>query len=565
MDINSILETLDQFYSQNDIQKAYQYILEQLNEAMAQNRDDIVLSLLSELIGYYRVTAQFELGNQICEQALKILKSTGLEDTHFAATTYLNIATLLRAQAKYQDALYFYEKTEEIYSKTLDESDERYASFYNNISLLYQELGELDKALEYEQKALSSIEKIDDCRVEEAVTYTNLSQIYFLKKDYINARKCLNRSIDLFKTHAPKDPHYFATLASLAQSYYLEQDYQKALDIYDQVLDGIERVFGKNKDYKIVLENKNKVEKEMSSIKGIKLCEEYYEAYGKKMLEEFPEIKDYIAVGLCGFGSDCLGYDDEISRDHDYGPGFCIWLPRDIYRQYGAILQDRYEKLPQSFRGIKRLTSNHGQGRVGVFCIDDYFLQFIGRIPQTLEDWLYIDENGLIACTNGEIFEDHYHVVSRLRETLHYYPEDIRLKKLARAIAKMAQSGQYNYLRCMKRQDKIAAMLALSEFIDQTLSAIYLLNKKYKPYYKWSYYGLKDCKILNDVQPLLLELIETSTHQDILIEKICQKVITELKHQGLTDIDDDFLDGHAYRIMLHIQDERIKQKHVMEG
>ena len=51
MDINSILETLDQFYSQNDIQKAYQYILEQLNEAMAQNRDDIVLSLLSELIG----------------------------------------------------------------------------------------------------------------------------------------------------------------------------------------------------------------------------------------------------------------------------------------------------------------------------------------------------------------------------------------------------------------------------------------------------------------------------------------------------------------------------------
>ena len=72
MDINSILETLDQFYSQNDIQKAYQYILEQLNEAMAQNRDDIVLSLLSELIGYYRVTAQFELGNQICEQALKI-------------------------------------------------------------------------------------------------------------------------------------------------------------------------------------------------------------------------------------------------------------------------------------------------------------------------------------------------------------------------------------------------------------------------------------------------------------------------------------------------------------
>ena len=63
----------------------------------------------------------------------------------------------------------------------------------------------------------------------------------------------------------------------------------------------------------------------------------------------------------------------------------------------------------------------------------------------------------------------------------------------------MAQSGQYNYARCMQREDEVAATLALNEFIDQTLSLLYLLNKKYKPYYKWSYYGLKDCTCLQAV------------------------------------------------------------------
>ena len=110
---------------------------------------------------------------------------------------------------------------------------------------------------------------------------------------------------------------------------------------------------------------------------------------------------------------------------------------------------------------------------------------------------------------------------------------------------------------------------------------IYLLNKKYKPYYKWSFYGLKDCFLLKDCIPLIEELVQLPSQiqyyqkeikginrddsKVVLIEKICQKVIQELKRQKLTQIDDDFLENHTYSIMQHIQNHIIKNKHVMEG
>ena len=67
-------------------------------------------------------------------------------------------------------------------------------------------------------------------------------------------------------------------------------------------------------------------------MKGLELSERYYNAYGRQMLEtQFPQIIDQTAAGLVGQGSECFGFDDEISMDHDYGPSFCIWLPREVY------------------------------------------------------------------------------------------------------------------------------------------------------------------------------------------------------------------------------------------
>ena len=70
---------------------------------------------------------------------------------------------------------------------------------------------------------------------------------------------------------------------------------------------------------------------------GLELARYYFVQFGQTALEEkFPELWPRMAVGLAGEGSECFGFDDAWSRDHDWGPAFCIWLSAADYAQYGA-------------------------------------------------------------------------------------------------------------------------------------------------------------------------------------------------------------------------------------
>lgn len=326
-------------------------------------------------------------------------------------------------------------------------------------------------------------------------------------------------------------------------------------------------------------------------MKGLELAEKYFEEIGKPMLlEKYPQIYERMAVGLVGQGSECFGFDDELSTDHDFGPGFCIWLNQHDFQEAGIKIMMDYQQLPGEFMGMPaRMVTAQGGGRVGVHEIGNFYQNFIGnrKVPENLLEWLYIPEGYLATVTNGKVFVDNLGEFSEIRgKLLEFYPEDVRIKKIAARAAVMAQSGQYNYARLMKRGEYVGANLALAEFIKNTISMVHLLNKKYMPFYKWAFRSMTTLPKLVPVQDKLKELAMTEFQQEVwqdvkpqeyvydlntrdkkvvLMEEICSLVVKELQKQGLTGRTDDFLENHTMEIMARIQDETIRSRHVMEG
>lgn len=313
-------------------------------------------------------------------------------------------------------------------------------------------------------------------------------------------------------------------------------------------------------------------------MKGQELSRRFYEEYGRPMLkEQFGAYEDQIAAGIVGEGSDCFGYDDEISRDHDFEAGFCLWIPERLEHELEFKLSRAYGKLPEEFLGVARAQASFGgTNRRGVMLIGEFYSRFTGRpgVPETLMEWLYTPEYSLACAVNGQVFRDDLGEFTRIRRELEAgYPEDVRRKKMAARTALMAQSGQYNLERCLKRGERGAAALALSEFVQNGLSLLFLLNRRYMPYYKWAFRAAGELPEYGGLAKRLSSLIAGGIPEagdgcrGLLndVETICREAATALKKQGLTDGSWDYLEPHAFEIMERIRDGELRNLHVMAG
>lgn len=300
-------------------------------------------------------------------------------------------------------------------------------------------------------------------------------------------------------------------------------------------------------------------------MKHLEICRKYFDTFGINMIAtQFPQLNNRYAAGLVGEGSGCFGYDDEISHDHDFAPGFCIWLSDDDFSRWGQQLQAAYDQLPFEFMGIDK-SRVIAHDRMGVMKISSFYLSFTGCsvIPSTNLEWFFISEQCLSAATNGEVFIDGPGTFSRIRNgLLEFYPRDILLKKLAARCAVMAQSGQYNIKRCMARGEKVAASLALSRFTESAISMIHLLNKKAVPFYKWAFRSLKE--IDNHAACLIEKALYSGPENAVpYIEEICSYTSDILREQNLVTTKSNFLQDHIPQLMYAIKDEQIAQMHPM--
>ena len=307
-------------------------------------------------------------------------------------------------------------------------------------------------------------------------------------------------------------------------------------------------------------------------MKGLEEARKFYEEAGAEMISRnFGDLENRIAVGLVGHGSECFGFDDQTSRDHDFETGFCLWLTKDDEEKIGFRLMRAYDKLVKSVNGERadRVVEN---GFQGVFVTGDFYRRYTGcdGAPKTWQDWLYTNSAYFAEATNGEVFRDDLGEFTKIRnEILHGMPEDVRAKKIGSCSLKAAQSGQYNYARCLAHGEEGAAMLALFEFVTNAIELAFLLNRKHCPYYKWALRSMDGLdKFAELKQPLeyLLTADNDKAGQNVkkaIVEDISLALANEINAQFDLGVEGGFLEPYAYAIQKRIKNSDIRNLHIV--
>ena len=572
--VDAILIGLDELFAQQKMTEVEPYLQQALKEAMEADDYSTVITVVNELIGFYRDISQYEKSIYYCEQILPFMEMHGLKNSIHYATTCLNVANAYRAAGKWEDSLGYYGEVKKVYDRMLTPTDSLYASYFNNLSLLYQEMGNFAKAAECLKTALVIIEAYGDI-IKVAITCSNLAASLLRIDARTEAEQYLNRALQIFIEDGEQDFHYGAALSVMGELQFQKGNYEESKRYYQKALAELEKHVGKTEYYYRTLDNLEQVEKilvrqrnkdikdellrngkkglneennnfvrqqnEFGKVKtlGQKMFEDFYYEYGEPMLQKkFPAFIDKIAIGKVGEGSDCFGFDDEFSLDHDFGPGFCMWVSRETYDKIGTFLQDEYDKLPRTFRGVTRADMETGKGRVGVCVIEDFYKRIIGmeKAPETMEEWSGVEEFALATATNGWILKDVEGKFSSIRnQLLGYYPDELWLAKIAQCMYSISQYGQYNYGRMARRGDVVTAEQCRSGFIKSVMELVYLLNRTYAPYYKWMFKGMEKLEvwgISEQLKQLVLVPVMNVEENEVFMEKVCVQLLEKLADKG---------------------------------
>ncbi|MBQ4259675.1 MAG: DUF4125 family protein [Lachnospiraceae bacterium] len=619
MNIADILQTYDEMFGKNTLEEIEEYLAGQITQAREQGELGVLFTLLNEMIGFCRDTTQREKGLDYCAQLLSLLEEMELEGRVEHATSLLNIANAYRAFDLHEQAFAFFEQVEENYQKHLEPGDFRYASLYNNWSLLYQEMGNQKNAVEMLRKALAIVALYEDAVIPKATSMANLAAsliVLATQESYEEAEAYLKEALQIYENDGGRDFHYGAALVAMGDLMMAKEDYVRASSYYEKGLLEVEKHTGINDNYKRVQEKcafaKKKAEKSTDNVascktdvaegagvrefvRNIDRCRAFYETYGRPMIaEKFPEYESRIAVGMVGEGSDCYGYDDAISTDHDYGIGFCMWLMAEDWKRIGADLQKAYEELIESVYQIgknDRLIAN----RRGVFTCNDFYNGLLGTqidfesvdlskeaFVEALRKAVFeqpgvkgerVQEMQLASAVNGAVFRDDLGVFTGIRNVLQgYYPDQVWREKLATELHEFSQYAQSNYPRMMAREDYVTASLCIAKAVEAAMNLAFLLSRTYAPYYKWKRKALEALPLGDKLLPILERVVELPLQKEAWLgvtydsakvhmkdamvasfEQVAAVLLEEMKRQQLVEGQDLFLEGYISQIMDKIE------------
>ena len=284
-------------------------------------------------------------------------------------------------------------------------------------------------------------------------------------------------------------------------------------------------------------------------IKGRELSKIFYDEAVRPLLDKhFPDLPH--AAGCFGGGSDVLGFDTPMSRDHDWGPTVYLILREEDKAKADAIHDIMAKELPLEVRGYSTHFGAHGSDgtqvmerpadgrinhRVYVMTLRDYIWQnFRWNIDNELAvaDWLSFPAQNLRAFNVAWIHHDSAGEWTAMRDKLAWYPHDVWLYLMMASWRRISQEdhlhGRSGYVG-----DELGSRVIASRLVRDLMFLCFLLEKQYAPYPKWFGTAFQQLDCARELSPLFEKITIGETWQ-IRETRLCEAgEIIAKKHNAL--------------------------------
>lgn len=301
-------------------------------------------------------------------------------------------------------------------------------------------------------------------------------------------------------------------------------------------------------------------------IKGMELCEGFFNDCAKEIIEKnFPNIK--YSAGLIGYGSDVLGYDDEVSTDHMWGPRFYLFLSKGDVLKKDNIIRVLSQNLPYTYKSYsvnftepapndcgvqhpKFISEGNVNPLIFIQTFDDYLVEQLGISDlDNIKpfEWLSFSEHRLLSLVSGKFFVDRLNC-AEIIDKIKYYPKDVKLYLIA-SNWEIISSEQAFIKRCGECGDEIGSKIICSRIAERLIRLCFLYKNAYAPYSKWLGTAFSkldvDEKIKHAIKCALYANSSTE-REDKIVE--AQALVADMHNaSGLTDFVDHQIESYFGR------------------
>ncbi len=259
-------------------------------------------------------------------------------------------------------------------------------------------------------------------------------------------------------------------------------------------------------------------------IPGLKLSKLFYKTEVRPILnKEFPKLR--YSAALIGWGSEVLGFDTALSRDHHWGPRVLLFLSDKDYPELkDKICQTLSNKLPYEFLGYStnyskpdpggvrhaiKITSGPVDHMVNVYTVKSFFEARLGWDPSkkvAIPDWLTFPQQRLLELVSGAVYHDSLGELQMARQKLRFYPRDVWLYLLAAQWTRISQEEAF-VGRAGEVGDELGSQIVAARMVRETMKLAFLMEKQYAPYSKWFGSAFRKLKIGARLTPILRDVL----------------------------------------------------------